>query len=94
MFHKKNNAHEEVIDNRADEERENEMMESSTIMPTTIDFNILDQLKVFPSTSKLMSSLSKKIFDFDRHFYQEGLHLISVLGYQQNPDYDYIKEQS
>lgn len=68
-------------------------MMASTIIPT-LDLSVLDQLKVTPSTKNISSALNKKIFDFDIHFYQEGLHLISVLGYQQNPDYDYIKEQS
>jgi hypothetical protein len=31
--------------------------------------------------------LNKKIFDFDRKFYQETLNLIAGLGYEKNADY-------
>lgn len=78
-MHKKGGVHEEYTIQREDEDQDEPMM-ASTIIPT-LDFSVLDQLKVTPSTKNISSALNKKIFDFDIHFYQEGLHLISVLGY-------------
>ena len=80
MLHKKGGIHEEMTVPRLDDEQDEPMMASSNIMPV-VDFNILQQLKVYPSTKKLSGALNKKVFDFDRQFYQEALHLIAVLGY-------------
>lgn len=47
-------------------------MLASSLLPS-VDTNILDPLKRFPPTENIVSSLRKKGFDFDRHFYKEAL---------------------
>ena len=42
----------------------------SSTMFSTINTSILDPLKKFPTSDKVVAALKKKVFDFDRHFYQ------------------------
>lgn len=42
----------------------------TSTMFSTINTSILNPLKKFPTSDKVVAALKKKVFDFDRHFYQ------------------------